>query len=79
MNTAVEHDDAGSDFEPAAWLKSLTTIGGGYALTSGRQLAFMGDRCDGEDLAMVMAHLIGNPDRQAAIKRAIEQRRNGEA
>lgn len=66
-------------FGPAAWLATLTEIGGGCALTSGRQLAFMVDRCDGEDLAMVMAHLIGRPDRQEAIKRAIEQRRNGEA
>ena len=79
MSMVVEHDLAGMGFDLAAWLAALTTIGGGYALTSGRRLAFLVDGCDGEDLAIVMAHLIGQPDRQEAVKRAIEQRQNGEA
>jgi hypothetical protein len=66
-------------FNPAAWLAALTSIGGGYALMSGRRLAFVVDECNGEDLAVVMSHLIGRLDRQDAIKRAIEQRQNGEA
>jgi hypothetical protein len=66
-------------FDPKAWLAALTSIGGGYALVSGRRLAFVVDECDGEDLAVVMSHLIGQPDHQEAIKRAIEQRQNGEA
>ena len=30
-------------FEPQLWLSALTTIGGGYALMSGRKLAFLVD------------------------------------
>ncbi|RDE05574.1 hypothetical protein [Sphingomonas aracearum] len=65
-------------FDAAAWLAALTQIGGGYALMSGRRLAFMVEDCDPEDLAVVMSHLIGRADRQEAIKAAIERRQCGE-
>ncbi len=66
-------------FDPALWLRALTSIGGGYALMSGRKLAFVVDDCDGEALTSVMAQIIGQPERQEAIKAAIEQRQFGEA
>jgi len=66
-------------FEPQLWLSALTTIGGGYALMSGRKLAFLVDGCDTEALAGVMGQIIGQPDRQDAIKATIERRQCGEA
>lgn len=68
-----------SDFNPGLWLSALTSIGGGYALMSGRKLAFVVDECDGEALTSVMAQIIGQPERQEAIKAAIERRQFGEA
>ncbi len=75
MATILQHPDA---FNPATWLTAMTQIGGGYALMSGRRLALMVDDCDPDDLTTVMSHLIGRPDRQEAIKRAIEQRQLGQ-
>ena len=68
-----------NDFNPRLWLSALTLIGGGYALMSGRKLAFVVDECDGEALTSVMAQIIGQPERQEAIKAAIERRQFGEA
>ncbi|MEH3099810.1 hypothetical protein [Sphingomonas adhaesiva] len=65
-------------FEPRLWLSALTAIGGGYALMSGRRLAFLVDDCDGEALTNVMAQIVGQPERQEAIKSAIERRNFGE-
>lgn len=76
MPTILERVDA---FDPVTWLQALTTIGGGYALVSGRKLAFLVDDCDGEALTSVMAQIVGQPDRQEAIKIAIERRQMGEA
>ena len=66
-------------FDPKAWLGNFAAIGGGYALMADRKLAFLVDACDGEDLTGVMAQIVGKPERQDAIKAAIEQRQNGEA
>jgi hypothetical protein len=66
-------------FDPKAWLGTFAAIGGGYALMADRRLAFVVDACDGEDLTGVMAQIVGQPERQDAIKAAIEQRQNGEA
>lgn len=66
-------------FDPRLWLSALTEIGGGYALMSGRKLAFLVDECDGGDLTGVMAQLVGHPERQEQIKSAIERRQIGEA
>lgn len=75
MAAVLERPDT---FDPAVWLTAMTRIGGGYALMSGRQLALMIDECDPEDLTTVMSPLIGRPDRQEAIKLAIEQRQLGQ-
>lgn len=75
MATILERVDA---FDAAAWLRALTTIGGGYALVSGRKLAFLVDDCDGEALTSVMSQIVGQPERQEAIKTAIERRQMGE-
>lgn len=72
------HQPAGG-FDPRLWLSALTAIGGGYALISGRKLAFVVDDCDGEALTSVMAQIIGQPERQEAIKAVIERRQFGEA
>ncbi len=32
-------------FDPAAWLSALVSIGGGYALASGRQLWLVVEEC----------------------------------
>ncbi len=66
------------DFDPATWLGAFTAIGGGYALMSGRRLAFLVDECDAEDLTGVMAQIVGQPERQEAIKSAIERRSLGQ-
>lgn len=65
-------------FDPRQWLNALASIGGGYALMSGRRLAFVVDECEGEALTSVMAQIIGQPERQEAIKAAIERRSFGE-
>ncbi|MEG8040589.1 hypothetical protein QP166_15035 [Sphingomonas sp. LR60] len=75
MATILKHLDT---FDPAAWLAAMAQIGGGYALMSGRRLALMVDECHPEDLTSVMSPLIGRPDRQEAIKLAIEQRQLGQ-
>jgi hypothetical protein len=70
---------AGLNFDPRLWLLALTSIGGGYALMADRRLAFLIDDCDGEALTGVMAQVVGQPERQEAIKCAIEGRQNGVA
>ncbi len=74
MATVLERSDT---FDPATWLTAMTQIGGGYALVSGRRLALMVDDCHPDDLTTVMSHLIGRPDRQEAIKAAIERKQLG--
>lgn len=76
MATILERADT---FDPVGWLRTLTTIGGGYALVSGRKLAFLVDDCDGEALTSVMSQIVGQPERQEALKAAIERRQMGEA
>ena len=69
----------GNDFDPQLWLSALTSIGGGYALMADRRLTVMVDGCDDDELAFVMSQVIGHPERQEAIKVAIERRQFGEA
>jgi hypothetical protein len=66
-------------FDPLLWLRALTAIGGGYALMADRRLALLVDGCDDDELAGIMSQVIGQPERQEAIKWAIEQRQIGEA
>lgn len=66
-------------FDPRLWLAALTSIGGGYALMADRRLTLMVDGCDDDELAFVMSQVIGQPERQEAIKAAIEQRQFGQA
>lgn len=72
------HPPVACGFNPALWLRAFTTIGGGYALMADRRLAFVVDECDGEMLTGVMAEIIGQPERQEAIKATIERRQVGE-
>lgn len=66
-------------FDVGLWLGALTEIGGGYALMADRKLAFLVNDCEGEALSSVMAQIVGQPDRQEALKHSIEQRQNGAA
>lgn len=65
-------------FDPAAWLSALVSIGGGYALASGRKLWLVVEECATVDIEDVMRPLIGHPDRVEAVRSAIERRHNGE-
>lgn len=64
-------------FDASLWLRALVTIGGGYALAADRRLYLLVAECEPEDLAPLTAQLLGNPDRQEAVRRAIEQRQAG--
>lgn len=72
-------EDTRSQFDPRLWLRALTAIGGGYALVADRRLTLLVDSCDDDELAFVMSQVIGQPERQEAIKAAIEQGQFGEA
>lgn len=78
LSTDATRGHHGHTFDLAAWLTALSSIGGGFALMSGRKVAFMVADCDAEDLAIVMSHVVGHTDRQDAVKRAIEQRSLGQ-
>jgi len=79
MATQIEGAATPFSFDPTLWLDAFTRIGGGYALMADRRLAFVVQDCDGEDLARVMAQIIGDDERQQAIKAAIERRQCGES
>ena len=64
-------------FDPAAWLAAFTAIGGGYALMSGRQIAFIVDP-DNEAAASVVAEVTNGSGRLDAVRMMIERRQNGE-
>jgi hypothetical protein len=68
---------ATGSFDPKLWLEALTQIGGGYALMADRRLAFLVDHCDGAELTVVMSAIIGQQERQEAVKAAIERRQLG--
>jgi hypothetical protein len=67
-----------STFDPGAWLSALTQAGGGYALASGRKLWLVVDQVPADALTPLMAVLIGQPERQEAVRATIERRQNGE-
>ena len=64
-------------FDPAAWLDTLVAIGGGYALASGRKLWLVVRGCPTGELTPLMAQIVAQPDRQEAIKAAIERKQLG--
>jgi len=59
-------------FSATAWLRRFVEIGGGYALTTERKLWLVVDHCPNRQLEPLVAQIIGRPDRQEQIKRAIE-------
>ncbi len=69
---------ASSNFNPAAWLHALVSIGGGYALASDKRIWFVVAECPADELTSVMAQIVGHPDRQDAVRLTIERRQNGE-
>lgn len=75
---AMSRDQDAAAFEPRLWLETLTKMGGGYALVADRRLAVLVENCDGTRLAHVMEQIVGRPERQDAIKSAIEHRQLGE-
>jgi hypothetical protein len=68
-----------ASFEPRRWLDAFAEIGGGYALGADRRLAFLVRNCDGDKLTRAMAQIVGQAERQDALKTAIERRQLGEA
>ena len=58
--------------------RHFTDIGGGYAVISGRQVAFIVDRKDNR-AANVIAQVLGRPGRLDEVRSFIELRQNGEA
>lgn len=70
---------AAPTFDPAGWLSALVSIGGGYALASGRKLWLVVEECATADIEDLMRPLIGHPDRVDAVRSAIERRQNGGA
>ena len=69
---------ATAPFDPRAWLSAFVTIGGGYALASGRKLWLVVQDCPADDLTPVMAQIVGKPDRAEAIRLFIEAQQNGD-
>ncbi len=65
-------------FNAPHWLRALSDLDGGYALTADRRLILLVDRCRADDLAPVMAQIIRRPDRQEELKLYIEQRQQPE-
>lgn len=71
-------DDNEAPFDARAWLAAFTDIGGGYAVISGRQVAFIVDSRDTRG-AGVIAQVTGRPGRLDEVRSFIELRQNGEA
>ena len=71
-------NDNPAPFDARAWLAAFTDIGGGYAVISGRQVAFIVDRSDTR-AAGVIAQVTGRPGRLDDVRSYIELRQNGEA
>ncbi|SFR97727.1 hypothetical protein [Sphingomonas jatrophae] len=76
---ATQHTAPVAPFHPSAWLTAFEQIGGSYALGAGQTLYLFVSNCTDADLATVMRHIIGRPERRDAIKAAIEAKRMGEA
>jgi len=62
--------DSEPEFDASAWLRSLTTIRGGYALASGRLWLIVHD-CDATALEGVMQPLVGHSERVKAVRAAV--------
>ncbi|SFS12377.1 hypothetical protein [Sphingomonas jatrophae] len=77
MATLISHD-AGAAFDPSLWLDAFAPVGGSYVLMSGRKLCFLVSECSADDLALTMRQIVGHPERQEALKSAIEARQAGE-
>ena len=65
-------------FDPTAWLNALVAIGGGYALAAGGKLWLVVQDCPTDELAPVMAQIVGRSDRIDAVRFVIERRQEGE-
>lgn len=65
-------------FDPRAWLSAFVSIGGGYALASGRKLWLVVQDCPADDLTPVMAQIVGKPERAEAIRLFMEAQQRGE-
>lgn len=65
-------------FDPRLWLAAFAQIGGAYVLMSDRKLALLIDDCEPDVLTPMMAQVVGHPERQDAIKAAIERRQIGD-
>lgn len=70
-------NDNQAAFDPGAWLASFTAIGGGYALISGRKIAFIVDPTNDKAVSVV-AEVTGGSARLDAVRAMIERRQNGE-
>lgn len=82
MASTAKPDTASTfTFDATLWLRALVAIGGGYALTPEpeRRLWLFVNHCDPDELTPIMAQLIGNRERQEAIRDAIVSKQNGEA
>ena len=66
-------------FDPTLWLGAFSEIGGAYALTADRRLCLIVADCPADALAPFIRQIVGRPERQEGIKRAIEARQLGEA
>jgi hypothetical protein len=64
-------------FDPAAWLRALVEIGGGYALASERKLWLVVKDCPAAELTPMIAQLMGHPERVEAVRVTIERRQAG--
>lgn len=80
MAPIIKHRDEASapTFDPTVWLAAFVSVGGGYALASGRKLYLVVDECDTYDLAPIVGQIIARPSRVEAIRAAIERRQIGE-
>lgn len=76
---APAHQLEATPFNAKLWLDRFANIGGGYALVADRRLTFLVGDCDGGKLTEAMQQIVGRPERQDAVKAAIERRQLGEA
>jgi len=75
---SLTHGRPAQHFDPTAWLAALVAIGGGYALAAGGKLWLVVQDCPTEELAPVMAQIVGRSDRIDAVRFVIERRQEGE-
>ena len=67
-----------SAFSPTDWLDTFAALGGTYALMSDRRLALIVGRAMLDDLSAHMQQVASWPERQDALRDAIERRQAGD-